>query len=62
MDTLTKLKDQASETHARWGSIRGQRSERERELQELRHQAGDAERESEAFALLPESDRPALGC
>ena len=33
MNQLRKLKDEASEAHAQWGSIRGQRSERERELQ-----------------------------
>ena len=58
MDQLRNLKDRASETHVQWGSIRGQRSERERELQELRHQARDAERESEAYSLLPDADRP----
>ena len=58
MDTLTKLKNEASRTHAAWGEIRARRSERERELQELHHQAGEAQREAQAFSLLPEHDRP----
>ena len=59
MDVLTQLKNEASRTHAAWGEIRGRRAEREKSLQDLRHKAGEAARESEAFSLLPESHRPA---
>lgn len=58
MDKLTELAEEAGRTHAKWGEVRAQRAERERALQDLRHRAGEAERECDAFSLLPEGDRP----
>ncbi len=59
MDTLTKLNNEASRSHEQWGAIRGRRAERQRALQDLHHKTREAERESEAYSLLPESERPA---
>ena len=58
MNKLMKLTNRASAAHERWGQIRRERSDLVRRQEGLRDEADEFDRESAAFALLPEHERP----